>query len=76
MSFEVKVSSGDRFRRQQEIYLSYRRGRTEMSRQAHVDGLVAYLRDLVGDSVRSCVEYTLESSTNHYLREDIPVDAG
>ena len=50
----------------------------EMSRRAEADfeGLLAHLRERVGDGVRSCVEYTPESSAIRYLREDVPSDAG
>jgi hypothetical protein len=39
--------------------------------EADTDTLLEYLGDRVGDAVRSCVEYTPESSTVHYLRDDI-----
>jgi hypothetical protein len=42
--------------------------------RADIERLLAYLHDQFGGTVRSCVEYTPNSSRIHYLRDDIDTD--
>lgn len=48
-----------------------RDGMTEDGRTADVERFLAYLHDRLGDSLRSCVEYTPQTSTMHYVRAQI-----
>jgi hypothetical protein len=42
--------------------------------RADTERLLTYLHDQFGEAVRSCVEYTPNSSRIHYLRDDIDTD--
>ena len=46
----------------------------EEAPRADTERLLAYLHDRFGDTVRSCVEYTPNTSRIHYLRDDIEID--